>query len=99
MSKQKSLPLQPPETSLDKVKSWFKYSETIFLSRISAAIGFVIAAVGSMDFSPLWSLFQTGTDFTQKQLIFIGVAIVGAGITFELARRRSSSLEPLSKNK
>lgn len=83
---------QPSKSYLDSCKAFFKYSESIFLARIFAFGGLITSLVGAMDFSPLWSLFSTGTDFTPKQLLFVGVSIVGMGVSFEMARRRGSDL-------
>lgn len=76
----------------DYIKSLFLYSETIFLARMAVIGGFITTLSGSLDLSPLWSLFSTGTDFTWKQLTFMGLGILGAGITVEMARRRNSKL-------
>lgn len=96
MSKPKSKALKPklpaslPSTGIwEATKIFFKRSLTIFLARMVALGGFATTFVGGLDFSPLWSLFQTGTDFTQKQLVYLGIAIIGTGISFEMARRRS----------
>lgn len=97
MTKKKQLVLAVPESpaevekvsTLDSLKSFFKYSETIFIARIAAFGGFVTAVNGQLDLAPLWSLFGTGTEFTWKQVFWIGLSILGAGVTVELARRRN----------
>lgn len=89
----KQVPISDPPSTLDKYKSWFRYSETLFLARISMIGGAVTTFVGGMDFSPLWSMFSTGTDFTKQQVLWIGVSIVGAALTVEMARRRNMSDE------
>lgn len=73
----------------DKVKTFFKYSWTIFLARSTVAFGVVTGVVGAMDWSPIWATLSTGTWFTKEQLIPIAIAVVGQGIMFEVARRRS----------
>src|ERR1700730_4460773 len=78
---QSSLLLQP-------VKGWFNNSETILLARLATIGGAITSVIVEFEFSPLWSVLSTGTDFTGKQIFWIGVSIVGAGITIELARRR-----------
>ena len=78
------------KTSWEKLKVWFKRSETIFLARMTAIVGFVTAAVGQFDWAPLWSFLSTGTEFTSKQLLWIGVSIAGYGLTMEIARRRGT---------
>lgn len=73
----------------EKVKVWFKKSWTIFLARATMAFGAVTGVVAAMDWSPIWSTLQTGTWFTKEQLLPIGIALIGQGIMFEVARRRS----------
>lgn len=98
MSKRQPLaptPSQPqsPLSPWSRVKSWFLFSEVILLSRIAAIGGAVTTFVGGMDFSPLWTLFSSGTDFTHKQVFWIGISILGAGVTMELARRRNATMK------
>lgn len=88
MPKKQASVSDPPST-LDKYKSWFRYSETIFLARVGVLLGTITTFIGQMDFSPLWSMFSTGTDFTAKQIFWIGVSIVGGALTVELVRRRN----------
>lgn len=76
----------------DSTKAWFSNSETIFLARLSTLGGVVTTAVGTADWSPIWTLFQTGTSFTRQQIIMIGIGVIGAGLTLELARRRNADL-------
>lgn len=85
----KNLPLSDPPSTLDKYKSWFRYSEVLFITRMGALVGAGTSFVGQMDLSPLWSLFSTGTDFNSKQVFWIGVSIVGAALTVDFARRRN----------
>jgi hypothetical protein len=75
----------------EKVKGWFNYSESIFLARAFAFFGTVVTTVASFDWSPLWSLVGTGTNFTREQLIGIGISVVGSGILLEIARRRNAT--------
>lgn len=75
---------------LTDVKAWFLHSETIFLNRIEAFSGLVVAGVASMDWSPLWGLFGTGTAFNAKELYGMSAFLVIRGIVGELARRRNA---------
>lgn len=78
--------------SLREIKAWFKFSETILLSRIDVLVGFVIAAVAAMDWSPLMTLdFSSG--FDKKQLYVIGGFCVLRGVVGEIARRRNAKFE------
>lgn len=74
---------------LQKIKDFYKRSESIFLARLQVFVGFVIASVGVMDWSPLWSTVGTGTDFNWKQLGTIGAIVIANGVLFEYARRRN----------
>lgn len=65
---------------------------TIVLARIVAFSGFITGIVGAMDWSPLWTMLSTGTEFTKHQLIAIGVSIAGLAITTEITRRRNDPL-------
>ncbi len=76
-------------TTWYNIKSWFKNSLTLAVARVTALSGMITTLVGAMDWSPLWSMFTTGTSFTKQQLIMIGVGVIGLGITTELARRRT----------
>lgn len=76
------------------VKAWFLNSETIFLNRVEAVTGLVIAAVAAMDWSPLWSVFGTGTALNTKELASISGFLVVRGIVGEIARRRNTVVTP-----
>lgn len=75
----------------DVVRAWWKDSETILLSRLAVIGGIVTSVVGYMDWSPLWSFLSTGTEFNTKQVLGIGVSVIGAGITMEIARRHRAT--------
>lgn len=75
---------------LANIKAWFLHSESIFLNRIEAISGFVVAAVATMDWSPLWSVVGTGTEFNTKQLYWMSGFLVLRGIIGEIARRRNT---------
>ncbi len=77
------------QTKWDMIKSMFRNSLTIFLARSTALAGIVTSTVGVMDWSPLWSIFTTGTFLTKQQMIAIGIGVIGMGVTTELARRRT----------
>lgn len=81
---------EQPKTEFQKIKDWFYNSESIFLTWVIGAFGTVTSLVGYMDFSPLWNLFQMGTEFTQKQLMGIGVGIAGSAAALYIARVRNT---------
>lgn len=72
------------------LKDWFHNSETILLARAEAFAGFLIVTIGGMDWSPLFSLFGTGTAFTKNELYGIGGVMLAKGIFGEWARRRNT---------
>lgn len=75
-------------TFWDHVKAWFHYSETIFLARFTMLTGFTMAAIGSMDWSPLMSI-DVDTGFSRNQIIWIGATTLVKGAVDEMARRRN----------
>ena len=74
----------------NKIKDWFKRSETIFLARLEAASGFVIGAMNSIDWSPLLSLDFTHA-FAWNQYSALGGIMLVKSIITELARRRNAT--------
>lgn len=77
---------EPTPSLWGRIKGWFYHSETVFLAYVTSAVGVVMGLVGTFDFSPFWTLFQTGTEFTSKQLAWMGAGVLGSGITMYLAR-------------
>lgn len=76
---------------LKEIKAWFKFSETIFLSKVDVFVGFVLAVVAGMDWSPLMTMdFSSG--FDQRQLYFLSFMCVLRGVVGEIAHRRESKL-------
>lgn len=69
----------------DRTKAFFKRSETIFYARIQALSGFVLAVLGSMD----WSQLKTWDFTTPKQTAWLGVGLIVNGIVTEVLRRRN----------
>jgi hypothetical protein len=78
-----------------KLLNWFRNSETILVARLISLGGLITTFVGSLDLSPIWDLFKSGTDFTPKQLFWMGIGILGAGVAVEFARRRPESTDPV----
>lgn len=75
-------------TTSDHIKAWFRYSETIFLARATMLSGFLMAVVGSMDWSPLMGI-NVDTGFSRNQVIWIGGTTFIKGMVDEAARRRN----------
>jgi len=78
-------PLPPPSP----FKDFFKHSETIFIARCTALIGFTTAVLGALDWSPLLSM-NLDTGFNRKQVIWLGMIMIFQGIATEVARRRNA---------
>lgn len=73
----------------DTAKAWFKRSETIFLARVEAFTGLVVAGISAMDWSPLLNL---GVDagMSLKQGVTLGGIMFAKGLVTEWARRRNT---------
>ena len=83
------IPFRPdPQTALDHVKAFFKYSETVALARTEAIVGFVTVVIGSLDWSPFFGM----TSFDQKQVVWLGSISLIKGVVTEIVRRRNSTL-------
>lgn len=75
----------------DETKAFFKYSETIFLARVTAFSGLITAVIGSVDWSPIFNGLGMDTGFSWKQTTWLGIGIFFKGIIDELARRRNAN--------
>lgn len=76
----------------EETKAFFKYSETIFLARVTAFTGLVTAVVGSVDWSPVFNGLGVDTGFSWKQTTWLGIGIFVKGVIDELTRRRNANL-------
>ena len=79
-----------PTTLFQHTKSFFKYSETILYARMQMFAGLVTGVIGGLDISPLTG-FDWATDFSNKQIVYLGVGILANGIITEVARRRNEN--------
>lgn len=73
---------------LNKIKSWFKHSETIFLARLEAFIGVLVAGLAALDFSHIISL-SSAVGFDWKQVVVVGGIMFVSGIVREWLRKRN----------
>lgn len=78
----------------EKIWSWCKQSGTILWSRIQVLVGFLLAALAGMDWSPLVGL-GSSTGFTINQFVTLGVILLANGIITEMIRRRKGSTDPV----
>ncbi len=73
----------------EDTKAWFHNMESIFIARITAFGGFLVAALEGMDWTALLNL-----DFTNivhnSQAFFVGLGIFAHGVISEIARRRNA---------
>lgn len=76
----------------EELKAFFKYSETIFLARLTAFTGLLTAVTGSVDWSPVFNGLGMDTGFSWKQTTWLGIGIFFKGILDELTRRRNANL-------
>lgn len=84
--------LQQLKDFWESLKAFFKYSETIFIARITAFSGLVTAVMGSVDWSPIFNGLGMDTGFSWKQTTWLGIGIFFKGIIDELARRRNANI-------
>jgi hypothetical protein len=76
----------------EETKAFFAYSETILVARIQALSGLIVAAVGAVDWSPVFNLLGVDTGFSYKQTVWLGIGLFFKGIMDELLRRRNANL-------
>jgi hypothetical protein len=93
--KQRLVALPPPQPQLlQRFKDWFHNSETILLARIETFTGFLVAAIGGMDWSQIYSL-DFSHAIASKQNLTIGSVAFLHGLVIEAARRRPGSTDPV----
>lgn len=66
------------------LKSFFNRSTTIFYARFQALTGFVLAVLGSLD----WSQISTWDFATPNQTAWLGIGLIVNGVITEVLRRR-----------
>jgi hypothetical protein len=69
----------------ESTKDFFKRSETVFYARLQTIIGFVLAVLGTID----WSQIQTWDFTTPRQTAWLGIGLVVNGLVTEVLRRRN----------
>lgn len=69
----------------ESIKDFFKRSETIFYARLQTIIGFIIAVLGTID----WSQIQSWDFTTPRQTAWLGIGLVVNGLVTEVLRRRN----------
>lgn len=72
------------------IKNWFKNSESILVARVTAAGGFLLAAVDGIDWNSLLSL-DLANIVHDKTVLISGLGIFFHGIISEAARRRNAT--------
>ncbi len=75
----------------EDAKAFFKYSETIFVARLTMLGGFIAAAAGAMDWSPLYNLIGADTGLTPHQATWLGMTTFAKGCLDEFLRRRNAT--------
>lgn len=75
----------------NKIRAFFKDSETIAWARLQAALGFVVAVGAGMDWSPLVGLVSAG-GFSKAQIIGLAITLAAQGAFTEIFRRLRSDL-------
>ena len=75
----------------NKIKDFFKRSETIFIARLEAVAGFLVAVIGGLDPTALLSL-DISNGVTSSTTLIFGLVWFLKGIIQEWARRRNANL-------
>lgn len=70
-------------------KSWFNYSWSIFIARMEVVFGVVLAALGSIDFSLVFTQIENGFKWTEATII--GLILIIKGIASEVGRRQGTT--------
>lgn len=86
--------LLQPQPKLNNLGGWFRNSLTILVSRLIVLEGFLIAAIGGMDWSNIFSLDFSQSVYSKQNLTIGGLAVLH-GIVVEAARRRPGSVNPV----
>lgn len=73
--------------------SFFKYSHTILVARLTVIAGFVTAVLGSLDWSPLLGI-NIDTGFSKNQVIWLGIIMSVKGVIDEVVRRIKGQVPP-----
>ena len=69
-----------------KIKAWFNYSWSIFIARLEVLSGFLIGALGGVDWTALINLNWQDAVYSKTNLL-VAALIVLKGIVSELGRR------------
>ncbi len=71
------------------VKRFFNWSWSIFLARLELVAGFIVGAVGAIDWSGFANI-DFGAGFSRNQTIWIAVGLIIKGIISEIGRRQGT---------
>lgn len=69
-----------------KIKQWFNYSWSILIARLEILTGFLIGALGGIDWTAITSLNWTDALANKNNLIVAGLLIL-KGVISEIGRR------------
>lgn len=72
-----------------EAKAFFHYSVTILIARLTMLTGLATAAIGSVDWSPVFNGLGMDTGFSWKQTSWLGIGIFVKGVIDEIGRRRT----------
>lgn len=76
-----------------KILSFFAYSHTILVARITMLTGFLTAVIGGLDWAPLLGL-NIDTGFSKNQVVWLGIVTFVKGVLDEIARRTKGVMKP-----
>lgn len=76
-----------------EILSFARYSHSLLVARLTMVSGFIVAVVGTLDWSPLLGL-NIDTGFNKNQVIWLGIITFVKGILDEIARRAKGVVTP-----
>ncbi len=85
------------KTIWEKIKTVIGPVGSIIEARVTALTGLIISGVGFMDWSPLTSLFGSGTAFNKTQVMALGAIAFVKGVFSEITRRANDPLLKISQ--
>lgn len=75
------------------ILSFARYSHSLLVARLTMLSGFLVAVIGTLDWSPLLGV-NIDTGFSKTQVIWLGIVTFVKGVLDEIARRAKGVVAP-----